>query len=96
MTYEGAIASYSPYTGNGSYFIDRMTFSSVEEWLIWLAMSYDITPDFEDWSFYDVNNYTTRIGKTIDLHTNEVVWDKTDSIVEMLKRFQSAKQLNAK
>lgn len=85
MRYKGQVASYDPDTNIGRYLTTNHKFSSIEEWLIWLALDNDIRPDFEDTVFYDKNSYTMYIGKTVDLHTNEILWDNTTNVIETIK-----------
>ena len=58
---------------------DRQDFKTIEEWLIWLDLTKGISPDFET---IHVNDY---FMKTIDMHTNEVLYDSVKTTIAELK-----------
>lgn len=81
MTLDGAVAHYSD--SNEYWWQDGKKFSSIEEWLIWLALEKGITPDIEEMHIQEsVHDY---IVKTIDLRTKEVLYDNVDNILAKIK-----------
>ena len=54
---------------------DRQDFKTVEEWLIWLDLTKGISPDFETINVCTTDHVNAYLMKTLDLHTNEVLYD---------------------
>ena len=79
---EGSIAIFN--SKSPSTFMDeRKTFNNIEEWLIWLELEKNIQPDFEEIRLNDVY-YSEYVVKTIDLHTNEVMYDTTKDTIDYI------------
>lgn len=81
---DGQIACYSEKTGKCGP--QNKPCMSVEEWLIWLNIEKDIVPDFEETHILANNSFNDYMVKTIDLHTNEVLYDSLKSTIKMLKK----------
>lgn len=82
---DGQIALYNVKNANYyKHLDDSQDFNSIEEWLIWLELTKGISPDFEE-----VHVCTTYLDdyivKTIDLHTNEVLYDSVEPTLAKLK-----------
>ena len=74
---EGAIKVFDPSDSKNK---DK----NLEEWLINLNINDAIVPDFEQYVIYDTYDLQIYVGKTVDLHTNEVFDDKIEKIVKQL------------
>lgn len=74
---EGAIKMFDPSN-------PKTKDKNLEEWLIDLNINDAIIPDFEQYVIYDIYDFQTYVGKTVDLHTNEVFDDKIEKIVKQL------------
>ena len=80
-----------PFTllGACAIYDDREQFycKSFEEWLIKLELEKGIVPDFEEHMLINknFNRYESYIIKIIDLHTNEILEDNTQQIIDHLK-----------
>ena len=61
--------------------INKDSSNSLERWLISLALEKNIQPDFEEWHLMSYAGFDDYIVKTIDLHTNAVIDDRIDKIV---------------
>lgn len=59
---------------DGAQSDDRQDFKTVEEWLIWLDLTKGISLDFETINVCTIPHLDDCIVKTIDLHTNEVLY----------------------
>ena len=64
---------------------DRHDFNTIEEWLIWLDLAKGISPDFETVNVCTVPHLDDCLVKThvktLDLHTNEVLYDSVMTTV---------------
>ena len=78
IKYEGQVASYDDPFGSTS------KAKTVEEWLIDLDLSKGIRPDFEEMYIQYEMTIDYYSVKTIDLHTNKVIYDNVDKLVELL------------
>ena len=64
---------------------DRQDFKTVEEWLIWLDLTKGISPDFETINVCTIPHLDDCLVKTLDLHTNEVLYDSVATTIFELK-----------
>ena len=64
---------------------DRQDFKTIEEWLIWLDLTKGISPDFETMHVCTTDHVNNYLVKTIDLHTNEVLYDLVETTIVELK-----------
>ena len=64
---------------------NRQDFKTIEEWLIWLDLAKGISPDFETVNVCTVPHLDDCLVKThvktLDLHTNEVLYDSVMTTV---------------
>ena len=64
---------------------DRQDFKTIEEWLIWLDLTKGISPDFETMHVCTTDRVNDYLVKTLDLHTNEVLYDSVATTIVELK-----------
>ena len=64
---------------------DRQDFKTIEEWLIWLDLTKGISPDFETMHVCTTDRVNDYLVKTLDLHTNEVLYDSVETTIVELK-----------
>lgn len=81
---EGQIAMFSP-TSEYNLSNNKQDFKSTEEWLIWLELNKGITPDFEETHIHSIFQIEDYIAKTVDLHTNEVLYDSIEETVAKIR-----------
>ena len=80
LEYGGQVALFNDKFSNGP-----KKFNAIEEWLIWLELNKGIRPDFEDWHVIDLyRSYEDYVIKSIDLHTNTVLYDAVDETIKKL------------
>ena len=65
---------------------DRQDFKTIEEWLIWLDLTKGISPDFETMHVCTTDRVNDYLVKTLDLHTNEVLYDSVATILVTMKK----------
>ena len=65
---------------------DRQDFKTVEEWLIWLDLTKGISPDFETMHVCTTDRVNDYLVKTLDLHTNEVLYDSIATTLATMKK----------
>ena len=65
---------------------DRQDFKTIEEWLIWLDLTKGISPDFETMHVCTIPHLDDCLVKTLDLHTNEVLYDSVETIIAKMKK----------
>ena len=65
---------------------NRQDFKTVEEWLIWLDLTKGISPDFETMHVCTTDRVNDYLVKTLDLHTNEVLYDSVATILVTMKK----------
>ena len=74
---------------DGAQSDDRQDFKTAEEWLIWLDLTKGISPDFETINVCTMSHLDYNV-KTIDLHTNEVLYDSIETTIKKLKKKSDA------
>ena len=84
FTLDGCIDNWFPY---------RSQQKDYEEWLIKQQLENNINLDFEVVIFYDETNYelNTYAAKMVDLHTNKVLADAIDKMLEQIKSDREVK-----
>ena len=65
---------------------DRQDFKTIEEWLIWLDLTKGISPDFETINVCTTPHLDDCLVKTLDLHTNEVLYDSVATTLATMKK----------
>lgn len=70
---------------DGTHPNDRHDFNTIEEWLIWLDLTKGISPDFETMHVCTTDRVNDYLVKTLDLHTNEVLYDSVATTIVELK-----------
>lgn len=82
LKYGGQVALFNDKFSNGPE-----KFNAIEEWLIWLELNKGIRPDFEEWHVNVIDLYSSYkdyVIKSIDLHTNTVLYDAVDETLKKL------------
>lgn len=65
---------------------DRQDFKTIEEWLIWLDLTKGISPDFKTINVCTIPHLDDCLVKTLDLHTNEVLYDSVATTLATMKK----------
>ena len=62
--------------------------SSIEEWLVSIAIDKGIVPVFEEWNIETFNRNTEYNARTIDLKTKRIIYDNVGEVVKTVKKMQ--------
>ena len=66
--------------------IIKQDFNTIEEWLIYLALTKGISPNFETMHVCTIDHQDDYLVKIIDLNTNEVLYDSVEKTLAKLKK----------
>lgn len=86
VTHGGCVLSWYP-SEDGISFYKQPIFKTFEEFMIYANVNKCIFPAIENWIVRG-ENYLTYYVKTIDLKTNEVLYDKINDILKKLNEQQ--------
>ena len=81
LTLGGQVASF-----NDNLSQDSRRFDSIEEWMIWLELNKGIVPDFEETRIQTRDHLKEYTAKSIDLHTDKVLFDAMADTIELVKK----------
>ena len=88
ITHEGAIMSWYPrdphFSYNSSFHGHNHNFKTIEEFMIYANVNNQIEPLFENWVVNDDYSKSWH-AKTIDLKTNETLYDNIKLLLKKLK-----------
>jgi hypothetical protein len=81
ISHEGCVLSWRPL--NDISYCKQPNFKTFEEFMIYANVNKCVFPAIENWLIRS-ENYSTYYVKTIDLKTNEVLYDKIDDVLKKL------------
>lgn len=83
ITHEGCVLSWWPDNSHVYIYSKEPRFKSLEEFMIYANVDKCIIPLIENWMIMD-NNHRNYFAKTIDLKTNEILYDNSDLLLTKL------------